>query len=58
MPKQIYLFSISSHPDAKSVNSLDIKLLKPEIDFLKYDYFIVTSKQTSEALKQYGEPIL
>ncbi len=49
----IYLFSISSHPDAISVNSLDIKLLKPHIDFLKYDYFIVTSKQTSESLKQY-----
>ena len=49
----IYLFSISSHPDAISVNSLDITLLKPSIDFSKYDYFIVTSKQTSEALKQY-----
>ncbi len=53
MKKLIYLFSISSHPDAISVNSLDIKLLKPSIDFAKYDYFIITSKQTSEALKQY-----
>ena len=53
MSKPIYLFSISSHPHAKSINSLDIKLLKPEINFSKYDYFIITSKQTSEALKQY-----
>ncbi len=58
MPKQIYLFSISSHPDAKSINSLDIKFLKPDIDFSNYDYFIVTSKQTSEALKQYENPSL
>ncbi len=49
----IYLFSISSHPKAKSVNSLTIKFLKPVIDFSKYDYLIITSKQTSEALKQY-----
>jgi len=48
-----YLFSISSHPHAKSINSLDITFLKPNIDFSKYDYFIITSKQTSEALKQY-----
>ncbi len=53
MQKPIYLFSISSHPDAISINSLDIKFLKPSIEFLKYDYFIVTSKQASEALKQY-----
>jgi len=58
MPKPIYLFSISSHPHAKSINSLDIKLLKPIIDFSNYDYFIITSKQTSEALKQYENPSL
>jgi uroporphyrinogen-III synthase len=58
MKKQIYLFSISSHPDAKSINSLDITLLKPEINFSKYDYFIITSKQTSEALKQYEDRLL
>ena len=51
--KPIYLFSISSHPNAISVNSLAIKFLKPSIDFSKYDYLIVTSKQTSESLKQY-----
>lgn len=49
----IYLFSTSSHPKAVSVNSLDITLLKPDINFSKYDYFIITSKQTSESLKQY-----
>ncbi|MEN8302588.1 MAG: uroporphyrinogen-III synthase [Campylobacterota bacterium] len=53
MSKPIYLFSISSHPNAISVNSLAIKFLKPQIDFSKYDYLIITSKQTSEALKQY-----
>jgi len=52
--KSIYLFSISSHPQAKSINSLDIKFFKPKIDFSKYDYFIITSKQASESLKQYG----
>ncbi|MFA6138469.1 MAG: uroporphyrinogen-III synthase [Sulfurimonas sp.] len=53
MPKKIYLFSISSHPKAISINSLDIKFLKPAINFSKYDYLIITSKQASEALKQY-----
>ena len=58
MSKPIYLFSISSHPDAISVNSLDITFFKPDIDFSKYDYFIITSKQTSEALKQYDDVVL
>ncbi len=53
MSKPIYLFSISSHPNATSVNSLAITFLKPQIDFSKYDYLIITSKQTSESLKQY-----
>ncbi len=56
MSKPTYLFSISSHPDAISVNSLSITFFKPTIDFSKYDYFLVTSKQTSEALKQYLHP--
>jgi len=53
MSNPIYLFSISSHPNVVSVNSLQIKFLKPQIYFSKYDYLIVTSKQTSKALKQY-----
>jgi len=53
MPKPIYLFSISSHKDTININSLDVTFLKPDIDFKKYDYFIITSKQTSEALKRY-----
>ncbi len=53
MSKPIYLFSISSHQDATSINSLSIDFLKPKIDFSKYDYLIITSKQSSEALKQY-----
>ena len=53
MSKPIYLFSISSSPHAISVNSLDINFFKPDINFSKYDYLIITSKQTSEALKQY-----
>ena len=58
MSKKVYLFSTSSHPDAISVNSLDITLLKPEIDFGRYDYFIITSKQSSIALEQYSKDIL
>ena len=53
MPKPIYLFSISSHPNATSVNSFAITFLKPQINFSKYDYLIITSKQSSKALKQY-----
>ena len=51
--RPVYLFSISSHPDAVSVNSLSITFLKPHIDFSKYDAFIITSKQASKALGQY-----
>jgi len=51
--RPIYLFSISSHPDAISINSLDITFFKPAIDFSHYDAFIITSKQASKALKQY-----
>ena len=51
--RPIYLFSISSHPDAVSINSLSITFFKPEIDFSKYDAFIITSKQASKALEQY-----
>ena len=53
MSNPIYLFSISSYPNVVSVNSLQIKFLKPQIDFSKYDYLIITSKQASKALKQY-----
>jgi len=53
MSKPIYLFSISSHLKAISVNSLSITFFKPFVDFSHYDYLIITSKQASEALKQY-----
>ena len=49
----IYLFSTSSHSEAFSVNSLLITFLQPNIDFSKYDAFIITSKQASKALKGY-----
>jgi len=49
----IYLFSISSHPNAVSINSLAITFFKPQIDFSKYDYLIITSKQACKALQQY-----
>jgi len=55
MKKHIYLFSTSSHPDAISVNSLDIELLQPEIKFSLYDYFIITSKNASKALEKYAK---
>ena len=53
MKKNIYLFSISSHLNATSINSLAITFLKPQINFSQYDYIIITSKQTSKALNQY-----
>jgi len=53
--RPIYLFSISSHPDAISINSLDITFFKPEIDFSQYDALIITSKQASKALTQYDQ---
>ena len=54
MSKDIYLFSTSTHPEAISINSLDIKLLHPDIQFSNYDYLIITSKQSVAALKQYA----
>ena len=54
MAKPIYLFSISSHSDTVNINSLDITVLKPTINFLEYDYLIATSKQVSVALQQYS----
>ncbi|WP_294961647.1 uroporphyrinogen-III synthase [Sulfurimonas sp.] len=53
MPRQIYLFATSKHPDAISSKSLEVRFLKPSIDFSKYDYLIITSKQTVKALEQY-----
>ena len=55
MSRPIYLFSISSHPDAINVNSLHVDFLKADIEFSKYDYLIITSKQASQALKQYED---
>ena len=53
MSKQIYLFATSKSPHARSVKSLEVRFLKPTIDFSKYDYLIITSKQTVKALEQY-----
>lgn len=53
MKRQIYLFATSKHPDAISSKSLEVRFLKPQIDFTKYDYLIITSKQTVKALEQY-----
>jgi uroporphyrinogen-III synthase len=55
MSKQIYLFATSKHPDAISAQSLQVRFLKPTINFTKYDHLIITSKQTIKALKQYKE---
>jgi len=51
--KKLYLFSTTSHPDTISINSLDFTFFKPDIDFAFYDYLIITSKQTINALEQY-----
>lgn len=53
MPKNIYLFATSKSKSATNVRSLDVRYLKPDIDFSKYDYLIITSKQTVKALSQY-----
>ncbi len=53
MPKKIYLFATSKSEHAISVKSLDVRFLKPDIDFSRYDALIITSKQTVKALAQY-----
>jgi uroporphyrinogen-III synthase len=50
----VYLFSVASHPDAISINSLDITFFHPDIDFSVYDYLIITSKQAVKALSTYA----
>ncbi|WP_321779159.1 uroporphyrinogen-III synthase [Sulfurimonas sp.] len=55
MKTNIYLFATSKHQDAISVKSLEVKFLKPSIDFSAYDYLIITSKQTVKALEQYDK---
>lgn len=53
MSRQIYLFATSKHPDAINAQSLQVRFLKPQINFSNYDHLIITSKQTIKALKQY-----
>lgn len=53
MSSPAYLFSLSKHPATINVKSLDVIYLKPKINFSEYDYFIITSKQAVEVLKQY-----
>jgi uroporphyrinogen-III synthase len=55
MSKQIYLFATSQDSHAKSIKSLEVNFLKPTIDFGKYNYFIITSKQTIKALEKYDK---
>ena len=55
MSKPIYLFSATSHPDATHINSLDFDFFKPDINFSKYDYLVLTSKKAVEALLQYDK---
>lgn len=55
MSKKIYLFATSKSKHAVNVRSLDVGYLKPDIDFSGYDYLVITSKQTIEALKQYDK---
>ncbi|MDQ1263146.1 MAG: Uroporphyrinogen-III synthase [Campylobacterota bacterium] len=55
MSKKIYLFATSKSEHAINIKSLDVRFLKPDIDFSKYDYLIITSKQTIKALEQYDK---
>ena len=53
--KNIYLFATSKNQATTSIKSLEVKFLTPQIDFSKYDYLIVTSKQTIKALQAYDK---
>lgn len=55
MPKKIYLFATSKSEHAINIKSLDVRFLKPDINFSHYDYLIITSKQTVKALEQYNK---
>lgn len=55
MPKKIYLFATSKNENTINIKSLEVRFLKPFIDFSNYDYLIVTSKQTVRALQQYDK---
>lgn len=51
----IYLFSLSPVKDEgiKHINSLHIRTLKQYIDFSRYDYIIITSKQAIASLESF-----
>ncbi len=53
--RPIYLFSLTSYDGVTHVNSLHVSYFTPDIDFIQYDYLIITSKQILEALKSYDE---
>jgi uroporphyrinogen-III synthase len=55
MQKNIYLFSLTPYEGVTHINSLHVSYFTPQIDFTKYDYLIITSKQVLEALKSYDE---
>jgi uroporphyrinogen-III synthase len=55
MSKQIYLFATSKIESVTCVKSLEVRFLKPDIDFLGYDHLIITSKQIIKALEQYDK---
>ncbi|MDK9693281.1 MAG: uroporphyrinogen-III synthase [Sulfurimonas sp.] len=55
MLKKIYLFATSKSEHAINIKSLDVRFLKPDINFSNYDYLIITSKQTVKALEQYSK---
>ena len=53
--RPIYLFSISSHPEAIHIDPLSITFFTPQIDFTNIDYLIITSKQAVKALQNYDK---
>lgn len=55
MSKKIYLFATTKSKHARSIKSLEVRYLKPEVNFSEYDYLIITSKQTVTALEQYNK---
>ncbi|MDF1877857.1 uroporphyrinogen-III synthase [Sulfurimonas sp. SAG-AH-194-L11] len=53
MQSKPYLFSTSKHSDTIHVNPLEIFFFETKINFSQYDYIILTSKQSVNALKKY-----
>lgn len=55
MMKPIYLFSLTKSDEVTHIPTLHVRYFTPEINFLHYDYLIITSKQIFNALLEYDD---